>query len=501
MKLSVKKGTLADAKTQAVIVGLFEDGADLTGPAREVDEKTDGLISDIVAGHDFEAKHGQVLVLYTRALPAKRIALIGFGKKNDFDLEKLRMAFARAARHLRDLNIKQAATSIDFDLLTDDSDRVFRAAAEGILLGLYRYAPFKTTDCEDMKDLEEMSIIAEEKDVSRIGHAIRNAQVLARAVYFARDLVSAPGNALTPSILAEKAREIAAGRRISCTVLDKARMKKLGMDLLLGVASGSSEPPQFIILEYRGGRKKDAPIALVGKGLTFDSGGLIIKPGDKMDEMKTDMAGGAAVMAAIMASAGLQLPLNIIGFVPAAENMPGGGAFRPGDVLRSYSGKTVEIINTDAEGRLILADALSYALTFKPHVIIDVATLTGACAIALGNDVTGIFGRDDGLKSEIVRAAQMTGERVWELPLWKSYDEYIKSDIADYKNWGGREGGAIIAAAFLDKFTGDVPWLHLDIAGPAWTDKDKAYVPKGASGVGVRLLVEFLSNRAGKPPL
>ncbi|KFZ44765.1 hypothetical protein KD27_03665, partial [Smithella sp. D17] len=242
--------------------------------------------------------------------------------------------------------------------------------------------------------------------------------------------------------------------------------------------------------------KSAAPIVLVGKGLTFDSGGISIKPAEKMDEMKTDMSGGAAVMGVIMAAADLQLPLNIVALVPATENMPGGSAYKPGDIVKSYSGKTIEVLNTDAEGRLILADALAYASELKPAAVVDVATLTGACVIALGDDVIGMLGTDDKLKNEINGAAQTTGELVWELPLWESYHELIKSDIADYKNSSGRVASTITAAAFLSKFAGDSPWVHLDIAGPAWTTKDKPYIPKGASGVTVRLLVEFLRNRA-----
>ena len=272
----------------------------------------------------------------------------------------------------------------------------------------------------------------------------------------------------------------------------------MGMNALLAVASGSNEEPKFIILEYAGGKKSAAPIVLVGKGLTFDSGGISIKPSDKMEEMKSDMSGGAAVMGVIMAATDLHLPLNIIGFIPATENMPGGTAYKPGDILKSYSGKTIEVLNTDAEGRLILADALAYASEFKPEAVIDVATLTGACIVALGDDVIGMLGTDDKLKSEIDRAAQTTGELVWELPLWESYHELIKSDIADYKNSSGRSAGTITAAAFLSKFAGDAPWVHLDIAGPAWTNKEKTYIPKGASGVAVRLLVEFLRNRVQK---
>jgi len=401
-------------------------------------------------------------------------------------------------RHLRSLNIKEAATSIDLNLIPRKKDKVAQAVAEGALLGLYQYTPFKTVGREDLKEMEQLNIVADEKDFSLIEAAIKKARIITQAVYFARDLVSAPSNEMTPSIMAQKAREIAGRKKVSCKVLDKDKMKEMGMNALLAVASGSSEEPEFIILEYSGAKKGAAPVVLVGKGLTFDSGGISLKPADKMDEMKTDMSGGAAVMGVIMAVADLQLPLNITALIPATENMPGGTAYKPGDIIKSYSGKTIEVLNTDAEGRLILADALAYASEFKPAAVIDVATLTGACIIALGDDVIGMLGTDDKLKKEINSAAQTTGELVWELPLWELYHELIKSDIADYKNSGGRTAGAITAAAFLSKFVGDAPWVHLDIAGPAWTSKDKAYIPKGASGVAVRLLVEFLCNRVQK---
>ncbi|MCX5841060.1 MAG: leucyl aminopeptidase, partial [Deltaproteobacteria bacterium] len=317
------------------------------------------------------------------------------------------------------------------------------------------------------------------------------------AVCFARDLVSTPSNEMTPSDLAREAETMAAARKkVHVRILDVQDMKKLGMNALLAVASGSCQPPKFIILEYRGGRKWQAPVALVGKGLTFDSGGISIKPSEKMDEMKSDMAGGAAVMGAIMAAAELKLPVNVVGLIPATENLPGGRAYKPGDILKSLSGQTIEVITTDAEGRLILADALTYASRYKPAAVIDLATLTGACIVALGDQVIGMLGTDDSLKDKIRKAADMTGERVWELPLWEDYHELIKSDVADFKNSAGRAGGAITAAAFLSKFVGNVPWVHLDIAGPSWLTKDKPYIPKGASGVGVRLMVQVLRDLA-----
>jgi leucyl aminopeptidase len=401
-------------------------------------------------------------------------------------------------QHLRNLNIKEAATFINLNLILRKKDQVAQAVAEGSLLGLYQYTPYKTVGREDLKEMEQLNIIADEKDFSLIESAIKKAQIISRAVYFARDLISAPSNEMTPSIMAQKAREIARRKNVSCQVLDKAKMKEMGMNALLAVASGSNEESKFIILEYAGGKKSAAPILLVGKGLTFDSGGISLKPADKMDEMKTDMSGGAAVMGVIMAAADLQLPLNITALIPSTENMPSGTACKPGDIIKSYSGKTIEVLNTDAEGRLILADALAYASEFKPAAIIDVATLTGACVVALGDDVIGMLGTNDKLKKEIDKAAQTTGELVWELPLWESYHELIKSDIADYKNSSGRSAGTITAAAFLSKFAGDAPWVHLDIAGPAWTNKEKTYIPKGASGVAVRLLVEFLRNRVQK---
>jgi leucyl aminopeptidase len=370
---------------------------------------------------------------------------------------------------------------------------------EGALLGLYRFTPYKTVDREIMTDVREIHIVEEDEGrLKIIKDAAKTAEAISKAVIFARDLVSRPGNDMTPSDLAGEALTVAKRRPVKLKVLDVAALKKLGMNALLGVARGSSEPAKFIILQYRGRRKSGAPIVLVGKGLTFDSGGISIKPSEKMGEMKTDMAGGAAVMGAIMAAADLKLPVHVVGLIPATENLPDGRAYKPGDILKSLSGRTIEVITTDAEGRLILADALTYALRYKPAAVIDLATLTGACIVALGDHVIGMMGTGEALKSDIRAAAEMTGERVWELPLWEDYDELIKSDIADFKNSGGRAGGAITAAAFLKQFVDSVPWLHLDIAGPSWLTKDRPYIPKGASGVGVRLMVQFLRETAAR---
>ncbi|MEE9912535.1 MAG: leucyl aminopeptidase [Deltaproteobacteria bacterium] len=496
MNIKVTKGNLADTKTQAIILALCEGEKKLSGATALLDQKTGGLITDILKSGDYSAKPSLVSVIYTRgSLPADRIALVGLGKRSELNPEKIRKAFAAGMQHLRGLNIQDAATAMDWSL-TDQKEKIIAAVAEGVILGLYQYTSYKTVGCDEIKEMKQLQIVAHPEDYSLIAEEIKKATVITDAVCFARDLVSAPSNEMTPSIMADYAEEIGKRKGVTCRVLDKGKMKALGMNALLGVASGSHQPPKLIILEYHGGKKSDAPLALVGKGLTFDSGGISLKPAEKMDEMKTDMAGGAAVMAVVRAAADLKLPVNLVGLVPATENMSGGGALKPGDILRSFSGQTIEVLNTDAEGRLILADALSYACRYKPAAIIDVATLTGACIVALGEDVIGMLGTDDQMKKEISQAAQATGELVWELPLWEHYFEMIKSDIADYKNTGGRLAGAITAAAFLSKFAGDCPWVHLDIAGPAWVTKGKSYIPKGASGVTVRLLIEYLRNRA-----
>ncbi len=502
MKIIVSKGRLTDVETEAAVLTHFEGETALGGAAAKLDEKSGRLISEIISQGDFTGRLHQVSVIYSRgSLPAKRLVVVGLGKRVDFSLERLRGAFSKAAQQLRSLNVGEFSTSLDFGNIDLELDRAAEAVVEGVLLGLYQYTPFKTIDRENIREMSAFTILdGEESAVKTIRNAARTAEIIANAVLFARDIVSAPANEMTPTDLANEAKASAKGKNIQCRVLGTEEIKELGMNALLGVASGSDQPPQFIVMEYRGGKKSSPFIVLVGKGLTFDSGGISIKPSEKMDQMKTDMAGGAAVIAAVRAAAELGLPMNLVGLVPATENLPGGKALKPGDILKSLSGQTIEIVTTDAEGRLILADALTYAGRYKPAAIVDLATLTGACIVALGDHVIGMMGMDEDLKREIREAAEVTGEKVWELPLWEEYDELIKGDAADYKNSGGRAGGAITAGAFLSKFTGGYPWVHLDIAGPAWLTKDKPYIPKGASGVGVRLLVQFLRNwhREGK---
>jgi leucyl aminopeptidase len=496
MKIHMKKGTITNFKSEAIVAPLFQKEKRLSGAMKLLDKKCKGLIGEIIKGGDIEGKHLQVFVTHTRGcIPAKRIVLVGAGKRKEFTLDRLRGAVAAAAREVRSLNLKEFSTSLEFYPLEQTIDLVARAVVEGAALGLYRFLPYKTVDRREIREIEEF-VIVEKKDavLKTVIPAVDEAGILTNAVYFARDMASQPGNEMTPTDMANEARKVARRKNVVLKVYGEGWMKKMGMNAFLGVAKGSDEPAKFIVLEYRGGKKNAPFIALVGKGLTFDSGGISLKPAEKMDEMKSDMAGGAAVMGALMAAADLELKVNVVGLVPATENLPGGRAYKPGDVLKTMSGQTIEIISTDAEGRMILADALTYAGRYKPAAIIDLATLTGACVIALGENVIGMMGTDDALKEKIRKAGDETGERVWELPLWEEYNELIKSDVADYKNSGGRPGGAITAAALLGKFVGKYPWAHLDIAGPAWLSKERPYIPRGASGVGVRLLVQFLKN-------
>jgi leucyl aminopeptidase len=495
MKILVRKGRLAEQASEAAVIALFEGETALDGVAALMDKGSGFQIRDVVRMGDFSGRTNRTALLYTRDFPVKRILLVGLGKRIEFSTDRLRGAFAVAARQIRSLNVAEFTTSVSIANTDMPLEAMAEAIVEGVILGLYRFLPFKTLDREAEGEVTGFTILEQDDGAYKtIRNAVKMAEIIATATTFARDMVSTPSNEMTPSDLANEARESAKGKNIRCTVLDAAQMKEMGMNALLGVSRGSDEPPQLITLEYKGGKKSSPVVALVGKGITFDSGGISIKPSEKMDEMKTDMAGGAAVIAAVRAAAELGLPVNLVGIVPAMENLPGGKAYKPGDILKTLSGQTIEVMTTDAEGRLILADALTYAGRFKPAVIIDLATLTGACVVALGDHVIGMMGTDEELKGEIRKAADLTGEKVWELPLWEEYHEQIKGDAADYKNSGGRAGGAITAAALLSKFTGGYPWVHLDIAGPAWLTKDKPYIPKGASGVGVRLLVQFLRN-------
>jgi leucyl aminopeptidase len=482
-------------KTDGAVLLLFEDER-LSQAAARVDKALGGAVSRLIKRGDFKPKPGAVHLVYPAGgIAPERLLLAGLGKRADFTQNRLRQAAGKAAPALR------AAGAGDVTILVDgldqDAEETGQAAAEGSLLGLYRFLKYKTNDADDRKkDVRNITLLTEAAPaVKALKKGAGTGGAIAASAMMARDMVSAPPVDMTPAAIATKARELSRQPGLKLRVLERGQMERLGMGALLGVASGSAQPPKFIILEYRRGGNKPF-IALVGKTITFDSGGISIKPAENMDRMKDDMSGGAAVLGAMRNAAALKLPLNIVGLLPATENMPGGRAYKPGDVLRTMSGQTIEVLNTDAEGRLILSDALAYACRYKPAVIVDIATLTGACGIALGNEAVGMLGTHDEFKQKMRTAGDKTGERVWELPLWEEYYEQIKSDIADMKNTGGRAGGVITAAALLSKFVQKYPWVHLDIAATAWTDKDRPWTPKGATGVGVRLLTQFLRDLA-----
>jgi leucyl aminopeptidase len=370
--------------------------------------------------------------------------------------------------------------------------------AEGAILAAYRFDRYRTEEREKRgPGLREVTLLAATPAEARAAaQGVGLAEAVCSGVLLGRDLVNEPGNVKSPAFLADRARETAAAAGLHCTVLEQAQLQELGLGGMLGVAQGSVREPKLIVLEYRGAGGDARPVALVGKGVVFDAGGISLKPAEKMDEMKMDMAGGAAVLGTLHAAARLRLPVNLVGIIPAVENLPSGSAIRPGDILTTLSGKTIEVLNTDAEGRMILADALTYVRRYEPQVVIDLATLTGACIIALGHHATAVLGNDEGLIRRLRKAGEATGERLWPLPLWPVYAEQIKSEIADVKNTGGRPAGTITAAAFLQKFADGLRWAHLDIAGTAWEEAGRHYLPKGGTGVGVRLLIEYLRQFA-----
>jgi leucyl aminopeptidase len=497
MKINVRAGSIEKHKTDAAIILLFEK--EKPGKVAErMDKALGGMISRLIKKGDIKLKTGAVHLFYPEGrIRAERLLLVGLGSRNEFTPHRLRQAAGKAACSLR------SAGARDITFITDgvvlDAEELGQALAEGTMLGLYRFLKYKTGKDNGLeRDVRTITLLKESiGGLKAVQKGVKVGVAIAASTVMARDLVSSPPADKTPTIIAARAKEIARQFGLKLRVLEKDRMRKLRMGGLLGVAAGSVQPPKFLIVEHRKGGKKPF-IALVGKTITFDSGGISIKPAENMDRMKDDMAGGAAVLGAIRTAAALKLPLNIVGLLPVTENMPSGSAFKPGDVLRTMSGQTIEILSTDAEGRLILSDALTYACTYKPAVIVDIATLTGACGIALGTEATGMLGTDDRFKQMIRAAGEKTGERVWEMPLWEEYYEQIKSDIADMKNTGGRRGGVITAAALLSKFVQKYPWVHLDIATTAWTEKERPYTPKGATGIGVRLLTQFLRDYSEK---
>ncbi|MCP9469986.1 MAG: leucyl aminopeptidase [Nitrospira sp.] len=499
MKVDVRVGRWASEAMDVLV--LFQcEGSDLSEQeTASLDKALGGSISDLLRSKEFEGKTAELVLLHThRKIPAKRLLLVGLGKKDALGLETIRQALGHAVKRVR--QVKAASFTAAVPAVTPPDSTmidVAQAMTEGAILGAYQFTAYRSEPTPG-PDIRSMTLLtSQSSDMRPLSEGVRRGVATAEAAVFVRDLCNHPSNVMTPTKIAEEAKAVAKEAGVSLKILERKDMAKLGMGALLGVARGSHEPPKFIILEYHGARKKnDRPVVLVGKTITFDTGGISLKPAENMEHMKADMTGGAEVLAAVRAAARLKLPLNLVGLLPATENMPGGGAMKPGDVVKTLSGKTVEVQNTDAEGRLILADGLAYAARYQPAAMIDVATLTGACVIALGQFAIGMFGTDDTLKESLRKAGQRSGERVWEMPLWEDYFEQLKSDVADMRNIGGRGAGMITAALFLSKFAGDWPWVHLDIASTDWSERERAYIPKGPTGIGTRLLIQYLMDRS-----
>ena len=492
MKIEIATTTPLHHATPALVIGCFEDAKDELYTA--CDAALDGCLGRLAASREFTGKPATSRLLHTLGkLPAERVLLVGLGKKGELTDERLRQAAGSATQALRSARVASFSSALH---LCATLPEALEAVATGTLLGSYTFEWYKTKEKEERFNFETMTLLLLQEDAAEQARdRVRQTEILCHGVQLARDLVTQPGNVVTTGYLANTAREIAGRHGLVCRVYEQEELEKLGLHALVAVGKGSAEPPRLIVLEYHGAPNKGRPVVLVGKGVTFDSGGISLKPGAGMEEMKTDMAGSAAVLGTLSAAAGLKLPVNLVGIIPTAENMPDGKAFRPGDVLTSLSGTTIEITNTDAEGRLILCDALHFAQQYKPVAMIDLATLTGACVVALGHEASGLMGNDQRLADALKRAGEQSGERLWQLPVWDEYGENMKSDIADLKNSGSRDAGATKAAWFLKQFVGTVHWAHLDIASTAWCDKARPYCPKGATGVGVRLLVEYLKGR------
>lgn len=493
MKSSVRVVPLDRVTGPAFVVALGElVDAKLPSSLLALDKNTDGELSRLAATGDFTGAAGQLAAVYPRR-GVERLFLVGLGKAGEITRSAVRSAAGLAGRKAAEVGAK----AVSFHLVAETTHggvppaAVGQLVVEGVAQGAWRFSDLKAERRSRIGQLDLIVAREERGDVER-GRRIGAATAIGHVL--ARNLQALPPNICTPTYLGNIARNLAKAYRYRVTVLGRAQLEKHGMNALLAVARGSQEEPKLIILEHRGGGR-DAPICFIGKGVTFDSGGISIKPAENMHEMKYDMSGAAAVLGLFETLGHLKPKLNVVGIIPATENLPSGSAVKPGDIVRSHFGKTIEILNTDAEGRLILCDALSFARRYKPACVINAATLTGAIVVALGNHASGLMGNDDPLLHEVGRAGDMAGERCWPLPLWDEYREQLKSDVADVKNIGGRPASSITAGWFLREFVDGFPWAHLDIAGTAYTDKDRPDIGRGPTGVGVRLFSEFILAR------
>lgn len=496
MNYTVASGTPEKQRTGALVVGIYEGGK-LSPSAQRIDKASEGYLSKLIKQGDFSGKKGQTLLLF--ALPgvkAERILLMGCGQEDKLEAKHLRQSWSSAVKVLQECGATDAIVCLLDLKIKDDEDiaQQARLLVETAEQASYRYDQTKSKKEPPPQPLKKLTLLLEQRSQQPAAEQGTHwGQAIAKGVSLARDLGNLPGNVCTPTYLADEARKLAKEYKpLKVKILEQEDMEKLGMGALLAVARGSRQPPKLITLEYKGASNKQKPIVLVGKGLTFDSGGISIKPSERMDEMKYDMCGGAGVLGTMKACAELELPLNVVAVVPSSENLPDGAANKPGDVITSLSGQTIEVLNTDAEGRLILCDALTYSKRYSPEVVIDVATLTGACVIALGAQASGLLSNDQTLAESLLAAGQSSGDRAWQLPLWEEYQQQLDSNFADMANIGGREAGTITGACFLARFTEGFSWAHLDIAGTAWLSGKE----KGATGRPVPLLTQYLIQRA-----
>jgi leucyl aminopeptidase len=493
--------TSAASRQQAgcLIVGIYETGQ-LSSAAAEIDNATGGAIKRLAKRGDLSGELGESRMLCSlEGVRAERIVIAGLGQKEKFGVAEFRQAMAAAVRAFKGSKVHEVVNYLTLEnVQTASAYYLSRYTVESIGNGLYDFEDMKSNRKDVKTPIRKMGVaLKDDDDRSMAQKGARHADAIVTAMTLAKDLGNLPPNVCTPTYLAKTAERLARQHdTIRTQVINEAAMKRLNMHSLLSVSNGSAEPAKLIVIQYKGGGAREKPVVLVGKGITFDSGGISLKPGPAMDEMKYDMCGAAAVIATVAAIAKLELPINVNAIVPSSENLPSGTATRPGDIVTSMSGLTIEILNTDAEGRLVLCDAITYSRRFKPSVIIDVATLTGACVIALGHHRTAIMSNNDDLARSIARAGDAADDRGWHMPLGEEYAQQLKSNFADFANVGGREGGAITAAAFLGKFTEGLDWAHLDIAGTAWVSGSK----KGATGRPVPMLTEFLLQRAGVLP-
>lgn len=502
MELKTATGSLVEVEADCAVVGVYQGMMEspLPGAAGQVDEALDGQISALIEDGEIRGKLGEITIIHTLGrISPRRVMVVGGGPADEADASLLRRLAAEVARRARTNSYKQLTASrpAAHYLTTVEAAQ---ASAEGALLGLYKISTNgANSDDSDNRDIESVTFVAEDaSDLPDLDLGLDRGAIIAEAVALARDLANEPANRMTPTILAERAKDAADAAGVTFSNLSVGEITEMAMGGLLGVAAGSHEPPAFIILEHKGDPDNKRPtVALLGKGVTFDSGGISIKPAANMSAMKGDMAGGAAVIGTMQAIGRLGLPINVTGLVPATENLPGGSATKPGDVLTAMNGKTMEVENTDAEGRLILADALSYANSKGMTPLVDVATLTGAIRVALGNVAMGLFANDDDIARRLQDASEATGEKMWRMPLWDDYKEQIKSSVATVKNTGGQPAGSITAAKFLEEFAEKTPWAHLDIASVSATDRDRGWQTRGATGQPVRTLVRLVEDMLG----